>query len=195
MKFNIYCIFLLIVDDDHYKDFSEVYGTDTTEEFCPSAMKKAATKITGTAIPFSPSAQTTKTVKMTINCIDCDKPRVIYSASKLNNEKLALLQRILSLYQYSCGSCLQELKTDDITRAPTVNALLDEVYVRGNITCDTNIEVPYYSSGCFLDICYYCAIDSGLIREAGQYPVCQACTAKSALFKRKRNVANKKQKS
>lgn len=165
------------------------------KNFAPLQWRRQQRRSQALLYHFHQALKQQKLLKWLFNCIDCDKPRVIYSPSKLNNEKLALLQRILSLYQYSCGSCLQELKTDDITRAPTVNALLDEVYVRGNITCDTNIEVPYYSSGCFPDICYYCAIDSGLIREAGQYPVCQVCTAKSAPFKRKRNVANKKQKS
>ncbi|CAC5399985.1 unnamed protein product [Mytilus coruscus] len=73
-------------EDQHYKTFQEVYGTDTTEEHKPSSVTKTQT---GHQIPCSPSAKTANTVQMTVTCVDCDKPRVIYSATKLNaSEKI-----------------------------------------------------------------------------------------------------------
>ena len=57
---------------------------------------------------------------MTLKCGECDKPCVIYSATKLNDSEKKLLSRIIQLYQYSCGSILQELKTID-NRTPRVN--------------------------------------------------------------------------
>ena len=41
--------------------------------------------------------------------VDCEKPRVIYSATKVGGQENAILTKILGLYQYSCGSELQEL--------------------------------------------------------------------------------------
>ncbi|XP_053403202.1 uncharacterized protein LOC128558303 [Mercenaria mercenaria] len=65
--------------DGHYKPFQEVYGTDTSEKYRPSLIEKSQT---GHQIPFSPSAQTAKTCRMLVYCVDCEKPRVKYSTTK-----------------------------------------------------------------------------------------------------------------
>ena len=64
--------------------------------------------------------QTARTVQMTPKCGESDKPRVIYSETKLNDSEKKRLSLIIQLYQYSCGSILQELKTID-NRTPRVN--------------------------------------------------------------------------
>jgi hypothetical protein len=129
-------------EDGHYKTFEEVYGTETTEEYRQSLHATQAMLTSGHAMPFSPSTQTAKTCQMTVQCIDCEKPCAIYSASKLNGQENALLVRILNLYQYSYGSELQELKPNDVTRAPRISSLLDKVFVRQNLTCQSSVEVP-----------------------------------------------------
>ena len=150
----------------------------------------------GHLLPFSPSAQTANTVKKTVKCVDCEKPRVIYAASKLNVTEQLILDKILDFYVYSCGSKLEELKVKDSDRAPRVNALLDKVFVRANIVCQNDIEVPYFSSESFLPICYFCASKDALKIEEGAYPYCESCaTHKHAPLKRKHNLWKESQTS
>ena len=90
--------------------FSEVFGTETTEEHMLSRNKSI---LHSHDIPFSPSARTARTVQMSVKCIDCDKPRVVFSASKLDTNEKKCLSRIVQLYEYSCGSVLLDKKTMD----------------------------------------------------------------------------------
>ena len=66
------------VDPNHYKPFSAVYGKQTNESYRPSL-----TSSSGHGIPFSPSAQTARTVGEIVHCKECEFPRVIYAARKL----------------------------------------------------------------------------------------------------------------
>lgn len=63
----------------HYKSFSDLYGTLTTEQHRPTLKNKSASSSHG--IPFSPNAQTAREL---ILCSECLKPRVIYSQRKLS---------------------------------------------------------------------------------------------------------------
>lgn len=185
-------------DDGHYKSFEDLFGTDTTEEHCPSFKPKQSPGnllITsrGHGMPFSPSAQTANRCKMTVRCIDCEKPRVIHASVKLTEPESALLERVLALYHYSCGSELQELKPADDTRAvraPRIISLLDKVFVRANLTCQCSVEIPYFSSKSFPPVCFYCAAEDDLETQEGQYPVCKVCRDREILAptKRKRNL-------
>ena len=180
-------------EDDHYKSFEEVYGSETVEDHRPSLKQKVTL---GHQIPFSPSAQTAKSVHKTVKCTDCDKPRVIYSASKLNVTEQIILDKILDIYIYSCGAKLQDLKVKDSDRAPRVNALLDKIFVKQNISCQNAVEIPYYSSGCFPPVCYFCASKDDLKIEEGAYPHCETCATKNTVpNKRKHNVWKESQTS
>ena len=98
-------------------------------------------------VVMSCSVSTTVSVfrRYIVTCVDCDKPRVLYSGTKLNNQEKNLLRRLLELYSYTCGAILQDLKTLD-NRTPRVNALLAKVFVRQNITFRNEVEVPYSSA-------------------------------------------------
>lgn len=69
------------------------------------------------SVPFSPSAETAKTVNKTVKCGACDKPRVIYSAHKFTTQDHMILKRILGLYQYSFGCEFQELMLQEREKA------------------------------------------------------------------------------
>ena len=96
----------------HYKSFDEVYGIETTEEHKPS-LQQRVTSNPGHDMPFPPSAHKTKTVKGVFICRECKKPHVVNAANKLSEQEMALIERIKQTFQYSCGSSLQELKTED----------------------------------------------------------------------------------
>lgn len=101
---------------------------------------------------------------------------------------------ILDIYQYSCGSKFEELKVTDSDRAPRVNALLEKVFVRGNIVCNSDMEIPYFSSESFPPVCYFCASKDELKIEDGTYPYCAPCGTQRPLpSKRKHNLWKEKQ--
>ena len=50
------------------------------------------------------------------------------------------------------------------------------------------MEVMYYSSECFEDICVHCACNKDLVLTIGVYPICSYCLEEGnqKIFKRKR---------
>ena len=75
---------------------------------------------------------------------------------------------------------IQELKSVANAKTTGMNALMDKVFVRNNLTCQSTVEVLYFSSGCFRDICDYCAGSDKLERNEGAYPICGKCSNKEA---------------
>jgi len=53
--------------------------------------------------------------------------------------------------------------------------ILDRVFARANLVCNTPIELPYYTVG-HMDICLYCGNDHSLTVKDGCYPICAECT-------------------
>ena len=63
-------------NNDHYKPFDELYGTTTSEVYCPSKHNRGSSSCD---IPFSPSGQTACNVMELLVCSDCRRPRVLYA--------------------------------------------------------------------------------------------------------------------
>ncbi len=94
----------------HYKSFEELYGKETTENHRPSlkntkSKKKDKTKSTRAkhTMPFCPSAARAKNVGITVNCVECEKPRLLFSAKKLSEKDKTTLRRFLDTIFYTCG--------------------------------------------------------------------------------------------
>ena len=75
----------------HYKPFDDLYGKATSEEHRPS-LQSSAQERNSHGIPFSPSAQTARTVGQTVTCVECSRPRVIYAQRKLSFQEGQRLQ-------------------------------------------------------------------------------------------------------
>ncbi|XP_070536565.1 uncharacterized protein [Ptychodera flava] len=60
-------------DGDHFKSFEELYGTETTEKFRPSLVSKQ-TALAQRDFGFRLSGET---VRQTILCTECSKPRCV----------------------------------------------------------------------------------------------------------------------
>lgn len=94
----------------HYKSFEELYGKQTTEDHRPS-LKDTKTKIKGKmkitktkhTMPFCPSAARAKNVGITVNCVECEKPRLLFSANKLTEKDRIMLRGFLDTIFYTCG--------------------------------------------------------------------------------------------
>src|SRR6266540_2991701 len=97
-------------EDLHYKSFEELYGKQTTEDHRPS-LKNAKIKIKGKmkttkvkhTMPFCPSATRAKNVGVTVNCIECEKPRLLFSAKKLSEKDKMMLREFLDTIFYICS--------------------------------------------------------------------------------------------
>ena len=150
---------------EHYEPFSDLYGKVTTEQHRPS-LKEAQSKSHG--MPFTPTAQYAKNTMMTINCSECMKPRVCYAKRKLKENVRRKFIRILEDLQYTCGSSLDDIEDED------PDSPVNVVKVRGNLVCDSLIEVPYFGAN-HKAICIYCAQNSDLCVDKGFYPICKNC--------------------
>lgn len=123
----------------------------------------------GTIVPLS--SQNARAVAI---CIECRKPRVVYSKTKLSQRKEVLLATCLSEYEFSCGAYLFP------PSAPS--ELRNSVVIRPTIQCATPVELCYYAADLGRkDLCAYCA-DMGAETDAELkkmyktvLPICQKC--------------------
>lgn len=134
-----------IPEDDKYKDFEEVYGSQTSEEYRPSLLTPGEKQH---GMPFPPSLQYAKNVKIILQCGECSKWRVIYSKFALKKVERVELENIFEDIEYTCGSIFSDIECHS-------NSVLRSVFVKRNLTYNSPIEKPYYSAD-NTPICYYC---------------------------------------
>jgi len=157
--------------------FQRVYGTETTEEYRPTYMQLQAN-----AEPIPKSILAGGKICGYINCEDCRKRRCVYSDKSLNREEQEDYQQALDSYSYSCGAPI----------FPNDHYLSEVVFVRTRISCDSPIEILYYSSqksGNF-PICYYCGESEDLVAPSQSlkerfkqiYPLCEGCQGNKKEF-------------
>ena len=170
-------------EDGHYKTFQELYGTETSEIHRPSLASKEEKSHN---VPFPPSKQTANNVTEHVTCSQCDKRRLLYSARKVRLSTKMSLLKLLNNYEYSCGSVLQTLS---FPTTPLINEVVSQVFVKASHKCTSPIEVPYYSSESFEDICYHCGSDGEMIIDVDCYPYCHQCRDKLHKLRPKRKQA------
>ena len=148
-------------NEQHYKPFSSLYGTLTTERDRPS-LKNGGQK--DHRIPFNPNTQTARAIIM---CSECLRPRVIYARYKLIHAEQVALYRTIEGLLYTCGSTLKgvQVETQSRTELSVVNGLFEKIYVQENNTCSDPVEIPYYSSERFQPICTPCACECDVAVE------------------------------
>ena len=61
-------------------------------------------------MPFPPSAQYAKNVKVVVQCSDCSKWRVLYSKQSLKLQKQQQLEAYLDDLSYTCGNVVVHLQ-------------------------------------------------------------------------------------
>ncbi|WAR05994.1 LOW QUALITY PROTEIN: hypothetical protein MAR_021363 [Mya arenaria] len=116
----------------------------------------------------------TQNARAIATCIECRKPRVVYSKTKLSQRKEVLLATCLSDYDYSCGAQLFP------PSAPST--LKSSVVIRPFLQCASPIELCYYGADLGRkDLCTYCAdLESETDAELKKLyktvlPICQKC--------------------
>ena len=101
-------------------------------------------------LPFAASSMcSVQNARSTVTCIECRKPRVIYSKQRLSEREQVVLAISLSDLDYTCGAAL----------LPPDMTLSQRAMTRGNLSCAVPVEVPFYGSGFGSDVCAYCAAE------------------------------------
>ena len=148
-------------DDEHYKLFDEVYGSETTEMHRPSLVQKSKRRMT---LPFTASIQHVKNVNLIVQCEQCGMWRLIYSPYKLKAEDKRILESKLDSFAFSCGTDLEELDLPEHLQNLSVRPL----------QCEDPVEKLYYSMG-YEPICIYCSSEDSLDIPNDSYPICEFC--------------------
>ena len=86
-------------DATHYKRFSKVFGTQTTEAAMPSLK---TSKDHDSKVPFNVVKQHATNTGITIECAECSKPRLVVSAKKLTANEKKSFHRLMSDMLYTC---------------------------------------------------------------------------------------------
>ena len=116
---------------------------------------------------FPPSVQFAKNVKVILQCGACFRWRVLYSMYSLKRGQKKELEWFMEDLEYTCGSCFADTEADE-------QSVLNSIYAKANLTCNSPIEIPYYRAGKD-PICYHCGGDSELQNAESNYPICLAC--------------------
>ena len=120
---------------------------------------------------------TAQCARMCIICVECRKPRVLYSQRNLSERQVVDLITSLSEFDYTCGSPI----------LPPKHYLVKKVSCRPNLQCGTHIEIPYYSPTVSVgrkDLCCVCAIEEAVASNdlKKQFktvlPLCRDCEIK-----------------
>ncbi|CAG8789157.1 4761_t:CDS:1, partial [Gigaspora rosea] len=119
---------------DYYMLFYEIYGKDTTENYCPFSLQKAnASKLSLTSMTinslgingmgFSPQAQYAANVRVLVKCVEYKRPRVLYSQYRLNSEEENFLKNFIETIDYTCSTTFYGIS--DLAKANSSSFLDD----------------------------------------------------------------------
>ena len=123
-------------------------------------------------VDMDTSLFTAQNARATVLCIECRKPRVIYSKQKLSERHNMTVTLALSEFDYSCGAPL----------LPITCPLARSVMCRAALGCATPVEVPYYTSAIGrIDVCAFCGAEEAVVdgdlkkKFKTVLPLCIAC--------------------
>ncbi|XP_046341796.2 uncharacterized protein LOC124122725 [Haliotis rufescens] len=176
---------------DKFEEFHSVYGTDTTDSARPSL-----SSVTMSSIREKQNRKilTANKVRESVTCVECRKPRCVYSDTRLSCKDKTALIRMREGRSYTCGSPL----------FPPASPYFETLVVKESLRCSSTMETTYYASNtCSLpSVCFHCGIarsedfaDDSVIHELqAMYstvkPICRSCkqSGKEAAVRGKRNV-------
>ncbi|CAL4131250.1 unnamed protein product, partial [Meganyctiphanes norvegica] len=153
---------ILTSDGEHFKPYSEVKGSETTEDDRPSLKSKVSSKtkpqkdneppskkirqeiihedddnVIASVPNFADSSMCTgQNARAVATCTECRKPRVVYSRTALSETHRVTLAILLSEFDYTCGAPL----------TPPDSSLYSRVMTKANLQCGVVVEMSYYST-------------------------------------------------
>ena len=94
---------LINATKDHYKKFDELYGQPPSEVDRPSLSSGSVPSEAKAVDRENKKLLVAAKVRSTIICLECNKPRCIYSAGTLTIEEKVVLRQVIESRAYSCG--------------------------------------------------------------------------------------------
>ncbi|PKY62867.1 hypothetical protein RhiirA4_490182 [Rhizophagus irregularis] len=89
-------------NDNHYMSFEDIYGKETDEKYHPSLKNKSNNNTADSNdSQLKPTQQYVRNVGLCVSCIECNKPRVLYSKYKVKQETIQKLRSFLETVDYS----------------------------------------------------------------------------------------------
>ena len=109
-------------------------------------------------------------------------------------------KRLMNDMIYVCGVLIREIPEDDIDGDKSI---LENIHIRENLSCTSNIEIPYYSAKIFKPRCIICgtaSIEYLLPNDPMFYPQCSICESPRIKIAKRKTIsqcelAAKKQKT
>ena len=121
-------------------------------------------------MPFSPSLNKAKNVKMVVQCEECLKWRVFYAARSLKSRQRLKLKKNLDVLSYSCGASLKTRKILFLnmfsltTNLPVIHLLKYLITLYLTTLYVTIVEV---STICLLFLRTTCSVYAMNVRHSG----------------------------
>ena len=144
------------------------------KNFSRQSLRILANVLTGYRLHL---AQTAINVGKIVKCIHCLKPYTVYTKKKFSDAHKRSMKYILSNFQYVWGTVFHDLLTDDKSKDSYV---LEMLHCRENLTYKSPMEIPYYSSKLFKNICFYCGQERNLMPSNIEfYPQSTTCQSKT----------------
>ena len=101
--------------------------------------------------------------------------------------EIEMFKHLQNNYIYVCGGSYNEVEVVERNKDTTVS---EKLFNRKNLTCSSNIEIPYYSSG-YKNICIYCGGCENLKPiSILSFPQCFPCGNKEAVKRSKRKIVD-----
>lgn len=126
--------------------------------------------------------------RLGITCVECRKPRVIYSKKSLNERKKVELCLAYSEYDYTCGAPL----------LPPEHPMSQSIHMKPGLACLTPVELSYYSANIGRkDVCAHCGEEDGHIsadlkkKYKTVLPICIDCEGAGKIAVVQRPYGNK----
>jgi hypothetical protein len=108
--------------------------------------------------------------RLTLDCVECRKPRVVYSQYQLTERQKVSLVISFSQYDYICGAPI----------LPPAHFLVKKATMLPFLSCAKPMEIPYYSANLGRkDLCGICGIPVDMNQKYKfGLPICDTCIGK-----------------
>jgi len=161
---------VLTQDEGKYKDFSDVWGTEPTDQHCPSIKNRNRTD---TSIPKSPFQLLKANARLLKVCDQCEFPRILYSKKQLTTMEKKKAEVFFDNNGYICGMDLSEIPY---------------LYQHQKTVCYSSISLQYYQlanklSG-YKKVCYKC-LNPNTVLGTEEKLQCEDCIKRAKPFTKK----------
>ena len=127
----------------------------------------------GHKIPFNPVKQHGSNTGLIIDCNDCSKPPLVYTAKRLTEAEKKSFNRAMNDMMHTCGATLVEFK-DPSNPSNHRYDILDKCFMRANNNCFKQVELLNYNCN-YPECCVHRGWKQRLTCGINEYPMYTPC--------------------